>query len=103
MFTVPALMICDFQNQQSQLEVPHLGILVHLTPFYPFPTTFSSSRFRISHFLPFGRCWQVCVRESVFEVVSLVSISGQPSIRDLQIAGDNACAAIVPHLQIVRH
>ena len=37
--------ICDFQYPQSPLEVPPVGNLGHLTTFYPFLTTFPSSRF----------------------------------------------------------
>ena len=50
--------ICDFQYPWNPLEVLPLGNLGHLTTFYPFLTTFSSSGFRISNFLPFGG-WQV--------------------------------------------
>ena len=50
--------ICDFQYPWNPLEVLSLGNLGHLTTFYPFLTTFSSSGFRISHFLPYGG-WQV--------------------------------------------
>ena len=45
--------ICDFQNPQFPLEVPPVGNLGHLTTFYPFLTTFPSSRFlqvqKLSH------------------------------------------------------
>ena len=54
MFTASALKrYSDFQYPQSPLKVLLLGNLGHLMTFYPaFLTTFPSSRFRISYFLP---------------------------------------------------
>ena len=38
----------------SLFQLP-LGNMEHLTTFYPFLTTFASSRFKISHFFAFSR------------------------------------------------
>ena len=49
--------ICDFQYPQSPLEVPPVGNLGHLMTFYPFLTTFPSSRFLQVQNLTFFPFW----------------------------------------------
>ena len=62
----------------------HLQNSVHHITFYRFLTTFSTSRFRISHFLPFGG-WQVChLMAETFAAVAKTTFSF--SVADIYFA-----------------